>query len=53
MFGSKIDLFKREWLDVVFAKKTKTTELTSFVDASAANTTKAYLLHRQYLFWCL
>lgn len=44
MFGSKIDLFKREWLDVVFAKKNKNYGAYELRQMSAANTTKSLFI---------
>lgn len=44
MFGSKIDLFKKEWLDVVFAKKNKNYGAYELRQTSAANTTKSLLI---------
>lgn len=44
MLGSKIDLLKREWLDVVFAGKNKSYGAYQLRSMSAANTTKALLI---------
>ncbi len=44
MFGSKIDLFKREWLDVVFAKKNKNYGAYELRQTSASNTTKSLFI---------
>ncbi len=41
MFGSKIDLFNKEWLDVVFAKKNKGYGAYELRQANASNTTKS------------
>ena len=44
MLGSKIDLLKREWLDVVFAGKNKSYGAYQLRSTSSANTTKALLI---------
>src|SRR5215217_8288687 len=44
MFGSKIDLFKRDWLDVVFANKNKSYGAYELRQTSDANTTKSLLI---------
>ena len=44
MFGSKIDLFNKEWLDVVFAKKNKVYGAYELRQTSATNTTKSLLI---------
>jgi len=44
MFGSKIDLFKKEWLDVVFAKKNKDYGAYELRQSSAADTSKSLLI---------
>ena len=44
MFGSKIDLFKKEWLDVVFAKKNKSYGAYELRQMNAANTSKSLLI---------
>ncbi len=44
MFGSKIDLFNKEWLDVIFAKKNKKYGAYELRQSSAANTTKSLLI---------
>jgi protein TonB len=44
MFGSKIDLFNKEWLDVVFAKKNKSYGAYELRQANAKNTTKSLLI---------
>ncbi|WP_276091192.1 energy transducer TonB [Pedobacter sp. JY14-1] len=44
MFGSKIDLFKRDWLDVVFANKNKSYGAYELRQRSDANTTKSLLI---------
>ncbi len=44
MFGSKIDLLKKEWLDVVFAQKNKEYGAYVLRQTSGANTTKSLLL---------
>jgi protein TonB len=44
MFGSKIDLFKKEWLDVVFAKKNKSYGAYELRQTSSANTTKSLFI---------
>jgi protein TonB len=44
MLGSKIDLLKREWLDVVFANKNKAYGAYELRSSSAANTSKALLI---------
>jgi protein TonB len=44
MFGSKIDLLKKEWLDVVFAKKNKSYGAYELRQSSASNTTKSLLI---------
>jgi len=41
MFGTKIDLFREEWLDVIFAKKNKSYGAYALRQQSAANTTKS------------
>ena len=41
MFGSKIDLLKREWLDVVFAKKNKEYGAYVLRQNNGSNTTKS------------
>jgi len=44
MFGSKIDLFNKEWLDVVFAKKNKSYGAYELRQTSAKNTAKSLLI---------
>ena len=44
MFGSKIDLFDKEWLDVVFAKKNKSYGAYELRKDNGTNTTKALFL---------
>jgi len=44
MFGAKIDLFNKEWLDVVFAKKNKSYGAYELRQANAANTSKSLLI---------
>lgn len=44
MFGSKIDLFNKEWLDVVFVGKNKNYGAYALRQTNAKNTTKALLL---------
>lgn len=44
MFGSKIDLFNKEWLDVVFAKKNKNYGAYELRQSNAANTTKSLFI---------
>jgi protein TonB len=44
MFGSKIDLYGKEWLDVVFDKKNKTYGAYELRRQNSANTTKALLI---------
>jgi protein TonB len=44
MFGSKIDLFNKEWLDVVFAKKNKNYGAYELRQTNAANTTKSLFI---------
>jgi protein TonB len=44
MFGSKIDLFNKEWLDVVFAKKNKNYGAYALRQSNAVNTTKSLLI---------
>ncbi|RZK51570.1 MAG: energy transducer TonB, partial [Pedobacter sp.] len=44
MFGSKIDLFNKEWLDVVFAKKNKSYGAYELRQTSSWNTTKSLLI---------
>ncbi|MCX2485132.1 energy transducer TonB [Pedobacter sp. MR2016-24] len=44
MFGSKIDLFNKEWLDVVFAKKNKSYGAYELRKENGANTTKALFM---------
>ncbi|TDQ09799.1 energy transducer TonB [Pedobacter metabolipauper] len=44
MFGSKIDLLKRDWLDVVFAGKNKSYGAYELRQQSASNTTRALLI---------
>lgn len=44
MFGAKIDLFKKEWLDVVFAKKNKTYGAYELRTQNSSRTTKALLI---------
>jgi protein TonB len=44
MFGSKIDLFKKEWLDVVFAKKNKNYGAYELRQTNAANTSKSLFI---------
>jgi protein TonB len=41
---SKLDLFNKEWLDVVFAKKNKSYGAYELRNRNGANTTKALLL---------
>ncbi|PST84817.1 energy transducer TonB [Pedobacter yulinensis] len=43
MFGSKLDIFKREWLDVVFATKNKSYGAYELRKSNASNTTKSLL----------
>ena len=43
MFGSKIDLFNKEWLDVVFAKKNKDYGAYELRKQNGANTSRALL----------
>ncbi|RZK43691.1 MAG: energy transducer TonB [Pedobacter sp.] len=44
MFGSKIDLFDKEWLDVVFARKNKSYGAYELRQENGKNTTKSLLL---------
>ncbi len=44
MFGSKIDLLKKEWLDLVFVKKNKTYGAYVLRTNSPANTTRSLLI---------
>lgn len=44
MFGSKIDLFKTEWLDVVFASKNKNYGAYVLRKSNSSNTSKALLI---------
>ncbi|WP_113651132.1 energy transducer TonB [Pedobacter namyangjuensis] len=44
MFGSKIDLFNKEWLDVVFAKKNKSYGAYELRQTSSWNTTKSLFI---------
>lgn len=44
MFGSKIDLLKRDWLDVVFANKNKAYGAYELRQTSSSNTTKSLLI---------
>jgi protein TonB len=44
MFGSKIDLFNKEWLDVIFAKKNKSYGAYKLRETNAANTTKSLVI---------
>jgi len=44
MFGSKIDLFNKEWLDVIFAKKNKNYGAYELRQTNAANTSKSLLI---------
>lgn len=44
MFGSKIDLFNKEWLDVVFAKKNKNYGAYELRQTNAKNTTKSLFI---------
>jgi protein TonB len=44
MFGSKIDLLRKEWLDVVFAKKNKSYGAYELRQTSNANTTKSLFI---------
>jgi len=44
MFGSKIDLLKKEWLDVVFAKKNKSYGAYELRQTSGSNTTKSLFI---------
>ncbi|TKC05166.1 energy transducer TonB [Pedobacter frigoris] len=44
MLGSKIDLLKRDWLDVVFANKNKSYGAYELRQKSASNTTKSLLI---------
>ncbi|RZK60349.1 MAG: energy transducer TonB [Pedobacter sp.] len=44
MFGSKIDLFNKEWLDVVFAKKNKSYGAYELRQTNAKNTAKSLLI---------
>ena len=44
MFGSKIDLFNKEWLDVVFAKKNKNYGAYELRQTNSFNTTKSLFI---------
>lgn len=44
MFGSKIDLLKKDWLDVVFANKNKSYGAYELRRTSTTNTTKALVI---------
>ena len=44
MFGSKIDLFNKEWLDVVFAKKNKSYGAYELRQTNSSNTAKSLLI---------
>ena len=44
MFGSKIDLLKKEWLDVVFADKNKSYGAYELRQQSSSNTAKSLLI---------
>jgi protein TonB len=44
MFGSKIDLFDKEWLDVVFAKKNKNYGAYELRQTNASNTTRSLFI---------
>lgn len=44
MFGSKIDLFNKEWLDVVFAKKNKNYGAYELRQTNSKNTTKSLFI---------
>jgi protein TonB len=44
MFGSKIDLFNKEWLDVVFAKKNKSYGAYELRQSNSANTAKSLFI---------
>lgn len=44
MFGSKIDLLKRDWLDVVFANKNKSYGAYELRQTSSSNTAKSLLI---------
>jgi protein TonB len=44
MFGSKIDLFNKEWLDVVFAKKNKNYGAYELRQSNSKNTSKSLFI---------
>lgn len=44
MFGSKIDLFKTEWLDVVFASKNKSYGAYTLRQKNSSNTSKSLII---------